>query len=134
MSMPTYDILGITSHGLFWTVVETNVALTACCLPAMRPFLSLAAISSFLQALSLRVSSQKTLQNIANSSGKFSKMDAVTIGSARLSRNTSDISLVAIGNKEREAAPEIRGTSDSYEAEREERKYLGRSSVIGDLV
>ncbi|OJD35321.1 plasma membrane protein pth11-like protein [Diplodia corticola] len=35
MGMPPYDILGITSAGIFWTVVETNVALIACCLPIL---------------------------------------------------------------------------------------------------
>ena len=27
MGMPTYDIMGITSHGLFWTVVEFAMVL-----------------------------------------------------------------------------------------------------------
>ena len=131
--MPTYDSLGITSHGLFWTFVETNVALIACCLPTMQPLLSLTAISSFLQGFGSRMSSQKTPQNTATSSGKFSNMDAVTIGSARPSRHTSDISLMAIGNKEGEVAPEIRGTPDPY-VDWEERKYLGRSSFIEGFV
>ena len=44
MGMPIYDIVGITSHGLFWTVVEVNVALIACCLPTLRPILSMSAV------------------------------------------------------------------------------------------
>ncbi|KAH3910065.1 hypothetical protein HBI56_127970 [Parastagonospora nodorum] len=44
MGMPIYDIVGITSHGLFWTVVEVNVALIACCLPTLRPILSTVAV------------------------------------------------------------------------------------------
>jgi hypothetical protein len=43
MGMPSHDIVGITSHGLFWTVVEVNIALIACCLPTMRPIMSMRA-------------------------------------------------------------------------------------------
>ena len=100
----------------------------------MRPLLSFATISSFLQALGSHINLQKTPQDTANSCGKFSKIDAVTIGSARPNRHTSDISLKAIGNKEREAAPEIRGTPDPCEVDWEERKYLGRNSRGEDWV
>lgn len=116
MGMPTYDIIGITSHGLFWTMVETNVALIACCLPTLRPILSMAAFGtaiasfgSFLQGLGSALGSTRTrTQNSAasHSTGKFSKL-SVSLGSVwqnqnskneiiEISRNTSDVSLMDV--------------------------------------
>jgi ABC-type polysaccharide/polyol phosphate export permease len=67
MGMPTYDIIGIISHCLFWTMVETKVALIACCLPTLRPILSLvafgtaiASFGSFLQDLGSALGSTRT--------------------------------------------------------------------------
>lgn len=90
MGMPTYDIIGITSHGLFWTMVETNIALIACCLPTLRPILSLAAfgtaiasLGSLLQGLGSALGSTRarTTQN-SSSSSKFSKFSkSVSLGS-----------------------------------------------------
>jgi hypothetical protein len=138
MGMPTYDIIGITSHGLFWTVVETNVALIACCLPTMRPILSIAAFGtvissfgSFLQALGSRLNTQKSSYNSVN--GNFSKISVTTTGSKRPSRDTSDVNLV-----EREKTDEeVRATRDPYgvfEMDREERKYFSRSSAGAEFV
>lgn len=36
MGLPTYDILGLVSGEIFWTMVETTVALIAVSLPAVR--------------------------------------------------------------------------------------------------
>jgi hypothetical protein len=115
--MPTYDIIGITSHGLFWTMVETNVALIACCLPTLRPILSMAAfgtaiasLGSFLQGLGSALGSTRTrTQNssASHSTGKFSKLSISSgsvwqsqnskAGIAEISRRASDVSLVEMG-------------------------------------
>lgn len=36
MGLPSYDILGIVSAEVFWTMIESTVALIAVCLPAIR--------------------------------------------------------------------------------------------------
>ncbi len=152
MGMPTYDIIGITSHGLFWTVVETNVALIACCLPKLRSVLSIAGLGSIMVSMGSllqRMGSSMGTQNFnsaSNSSGQFSKISAattITIGStprsqmghyrtAEKDRTGSDISLVEMGNKvETAAVMEKQLTLDPYETyglELEDRKYLGRNS------
>lgn len=149
MGMPTYDIIGITSHGFFWGLVEVNVALIACCLPTLRPILSMAAFGtllasfgSFLQAMGSAMGSSKsvTKNSSANSSGKFSKMSHGTIGSGkprskeRQSDTDSDISLVDIERKAGEVhvAREVHVVHDPYCAEfnmdPDEKRYLGNSA------
>ncbi|CAN9124011.1 unnamed protein product [Alternaria alternata] len=152
MGMPTYDITGITSHGLFWTVVETNVALIACCLPKLRPVLSMAGLGSLMVSMGSllqRMGSSMGTQNsnsASNGSGQFSKISAatvVTVGSKPRSqlghyrsqekdRTGSDISLVEMGNKVEAAAVVEKQVSpdpyDTYEVDLEDRKYLGRNS------
>ncbi|KAH7094515.1 hypothetical protein FB567DRAFT_556105 [Paraphoma chrysanthemicola] len=146
LGMPTYDIIGITSHGLFWTMVETNIALIACCLPTLRPILSMAAfgtviasLGSFLQAVGSMLGSQKDTSYGSSGTGKFSKMSTVTIGSAkpsikRFDRETgdsaSDISLVEIEKKVAhvQVAQEVVVSHDNaFDLELDERKYLGNS-------
>ncbi|KAI4938271.1 hypothetical protein J4E85_000710 [Alternaria conjuncta] len=157
MGMPTYDIIGITSHGLFWTVVETNVALIACCLPKIRSVLSLAGLGSIMMSMgsllqkmgsSMGTQNSKSASNGSNGSGQFSKLSkisaatTVTVGSTPRSqlghyrlekeRSDSDINLVdlkGLGNKtDAEAVALEKGMSpDSYE-DLEDRKYLGRNS------
>jgi len=127
MGMPPYDIIGITSHGIFWTIVETNVALIACCLPALRPIFKVAAfgsvlssLGSMLQIAGSKMGSQGASQATGNSSGKFSKISVASAGSARpsgkgqyeravVSRAESDISLVEMQKK-----GEVHVTPDPY--------------------
>jgi hypothetical protein len=117
MGMPTYDIIGITSHGLFWTMVETNVALIAVCLPTLRPILSMSAlgnaISSFdclLRGLGSALGSTRSrTQDSPNSrhTGKANKLGASLHSAWRsrnskneiteISRSASKISLVEMG-------------------------------------
>jgi hypothetical protein len=97
MGMPTYDIIGITSHGLFWTMVETNVALIAFCLPTLRPILSIAAlgtaITSFgrflrgLKSASGSTRSQKQPSSKSHRTGQASKLGS-SLHSAWRSRNS----------------------------------------------
>jgi hypothetical protein len=145
MGMPTYDIIGITSHGLFWTVVETNVALIACCLPKIRSVLSIAGLGgimvsmgSLLQRMGSSMSSQNSKggSNGSSGSGQFSKLSKIsaattfTVGStprsqlghyrAEKDRTGSDINLVemgrGMGNKVEAAATlEKRQSPDLYE-------------------
>ncbi|KAF2091928.1 hypothetical protein K490DRAFT_31211 [Saccharata proteae CBS 121410] len=51
MGLPIYDIQGISSAALFWTMVETGVAVIASCLPTLRPVLSVTAFSNVLSSL-----------------------------------------------------------------------------------
>lgn len=89
MGMPTYDIIGITSFGIYWAVVETNVALIACCLPTLRPILSMApfstvaaSVGSIIQAMGTAMGTQRNTPNNSNApSGRFSRLAVVTIGS-----------------------------------------------------
>lgn len=37
MGLPSYDVVGIISAELFWTMIETGVAVIAACLPTLRP-------------------------------------------------------------------------------------------------
>ncbi|EUC46253.1 hypothetical protein COCMIDRAFT_36086 [Bipolaris oryzae ATCC 44560] len=126
MGMPTYDIIGITSHGLFWTVVETNVALIACCLLKMRPVFSISGLGSLMVSIGCllqKVGSSVGTRNsksATSGSGKFSKISAATVltigstprvrvdhyRSAENYRTGSDISLVEMGNKVETAAVE----------------------------
>jgi hypothetical protein len=78
MGMPTYDIIGITSHGLFWTVVETHVALIACCLPTLRTLFSKARFSRSIrhpiESTTVSPTNQTTSNKegaVSNSSGQF---------------------------------------------------------------
>lgn len=152
MGMPTYDITGITSHGLFWTVVETNIALIACCLPKLRSVLSMAGLGSLMVSMGSllqKMGSSMGTQNsksTSNGSGQFSKISAatvVTVGStprsqmghyrsAEKDRTGSDISLVEMGNKVETAAviekPVSPDPYEGYELDLEDRKYLGRNS------
>jgi hypothetical protein len=144
MGMPPYDIVGITSHGLFWTVVETNVALIACCLPALQSVLSMTAfgnmlsfLGSLLQVAGSKMGSQNSSKSTGNSSGKFDKISGASIGNTRpsakgqyeravVSRAESDISLVEMQTKRN-----IQITSDAYaetEIEPEENTYHVRTS------
>ncbi|KAJ6278946.1 hypothetical protein J3E71DRAFT_355930 [Bipolaris maydis] len=115
MGMPTYDITGITSHGLFWTVVETNIALIACCLLKIRPVFSISGLGSimvsmgsFLQKVGSSMGTHNS-KSASSGSGQFSKISVATIGSKPHSRANyyrsagkdptgSDISLVEMGN------------------------------------
>lgn len=124
MGMPTYDITGITSHGLFWTVVETNVALIACCLPRIRPMFSISGVGSlmvsmgsFLQKVGSSMGTHNS-KSTNSGSGQFSKIPVATIGSTPHSRANyyrsaeknptgSDISLIEMGNKVETATVEL---------------------------
>ncbi|KAH3966488.1 hypothetical protein HBH70_183480 [Parastagonospora nodorum] len=156
MGMPTYDIIGITSHGLFWTMVETNIALIACCLPTLRPILSLAAfgtalasLGSLLQGLGSALGStrSRTTQN-SSSSSKFSKFSkSVSLGSRGSSSagkkevseigSMSEFSLVEPGKPE--AVRVIREKAktpdpyDVYEMDLDMEKY-GRNESHCDAV
>jgi hypothetical protein len=80
MGMPTYDIIGITSHGLFWTVVETHVALIACCLPTLRTLFSKARFSTSLFSKSVRHPIEST--TVSPSNQTTSKKDVVVSNSS----------------------------------------------------
>lgn len=53
LGLPTYDVVGIVSAEMFWTVIETNVALISICLPSVRSFLGLAISSNWIRLSSL---------------------------------------------------------------------------------
>ncbi|KAL3418483.1 hypothetical protein PVAG01_10199 [Phlyctema vagabunda] len=57
MGMPPYDIIGITSAGLYWTIIEVNVALISCCLPTLHAIFTLANLGSALTNLGRHISS-----------------------------------------------------------------------------
>jgi hypothetical protein len=107
MGMPTYDIIGITSHGLFWTMVETNVALIAFCLPTLRPILSMAALGTaiaplgrFFQGLGSGLGSMRSqTRHFPNSysTGRSSKLRTSLHGAWR-SRNSNDAITQLSGN------------------------------------
>lgn len=151
MGMPTWDIIGITSHGLYWTVVETNVALIACCLPTLRPILSMAAFGtvlasfgSFLQGLGSKMGSSKgTTQNSTGSSGtgKFSKFSAASKSSVSkkkkrnndsLDDTASDVSLVELeksnGVRVAHGVAVSHENYNAFDLELEEKKYSGNDA------
>ncbi|KAF7191045.1 hypothetical protein HII31_07560 [Pseudocercospora fuligena] len=53
MGVPTYDILGIVSAEMFWTMVETTVAVIAVCLPAIRKVASFTAFGKWWRLTSI---------------------------------------------------------------------------------
>jgi hypothetical protein len=114
MGMPTHDIVGITSHGLFWTVVEVNVALVACCLPTMRPILSMRAFRTVYGSRLRALHSHDTGRNISKgteiySSAQCSKGSVAMKSSSYnltgmqqndlMNPSTSDISLMELEGK-----------------------------------
>jgi hypothetical protein len=140
MGMPTYDIIGITSHGLFWTVVEVNVALIACCLPTLRPVLSMAALrtlfASFVQSRGSVLNSRKSTHN-ASRHGR-SSASAHTNGnrSRAVSDTGSDISLVDMVRKlgGMYVTREVHVVRDSEnDVAVNEKRYIG-SGVRGDAI
>lgn len=53
LGLPTYDILGIVSAEVFWTMVESTIALIAVCLPAVRKAVAKSALGKALGIASL---------------------------------------------------------------------------------
>lgn len=51
MGLPVYDVLGIVTAQMFWTMVETTVAITAVCLPAIKKIMSWSAFGKSLSDL-----------------------------------------------------------------------------------
>lgn len=49
MGLPIYDILGIVSTEVFWTMIESTVALIAVCLPAIRKAVAKSALGRALK-------------------------------------------------------------------------------------
>jgi hypothetical protein len=48
MGLPTYDVVGIVGAEMFWTMIETNIALIAICLPTFRKLISITAVGKTL--------------------------------------------------------------------------------------
>lgn len=48
MGLPLYDAVGIVSAEMFWTMIETTVALFAICLPTIRGVVTLTQIGKYL--------------------------------------------------------------------------------------
>ncbi|KAL3426737.1 hypothetical protein PVAG01_00246 [Phlyctema vagabunda] len=56
LGLPNYDVVGIISSEIFWTMVETGVAVIAACLPTIRRSLSNTVISSVFRSWASRIS------------------------------------------------------------------------------
>lgn len=142
MGMPTYDIIGITSHGLFWTMIETNVALVACCLPCLRPILSIAAFGTFISSFGSflqdvgsalgssklqrqELSSSQSTRELGEDQNPWSRVRAIVLSKGsdlKTHRSASDASLVemrslntAVVPRERTATREKSKTPDPYD-------------------
>lgn len=113
MGMPTWDIIGITSHGLYWTVVGTNVALIACCLPVLRPItrtsIFVKTLGAFSQKLGTcmgcRRGARDASKEYSSNHNKSKRSPVVTVGSAgkrdrigcHIDDLPSDSSLIQLG-------------------------------------
>lgn len=53
LGLPAYDILGLVSAEMFWTMIETTVALIAVCLPAIRKVVRLASFGDYFRLTSI---------------------------------------------------------------------------------
>jgi hypothetical protein len=70
MGLPTYDILGIVTGEVFWTMIETTIALIAVCLPAVRRIVLSSALGRSLGfgSVSRLYRSMKSSKNSTNGS------------------------------------------------------------------
>ncbi|EKG13575.1 hypothetical protein MPH_09271, partial [Macrophomina phaseolina MS6] len=48
VGLPNYDVVGIVSAEMFWTMIETTVALIACCLPTVKSAVNFGAVGRYL--------------------------------------------------------------------------------------
>ncbi|KJX97467.1 hypothetical protein TI39_contig487g00005 [Zymoseptoria brevis] len=72
MGLPIYDILGIVGNEVFWTMIETTIALIAVCLPAIR---RIVLSSRFRKSLGLGVLSRMTRTSGSKSNGSKDASD-----------------------------------------------------------
>ncbi|EGP86179.1 uncharacterized protein MYCGRDRAFT_94394 [Zymoseptoria tritici IPO323] len=72
MGLPIYDILGIVGNEVFWTMIETTIALIAVCLPAIR---RIVLSSRFRKSLGLGVLSRMTRTSRSKSNGSKDASD-----------------------------------------------------------
>lgn len=70
LGLPSYDVLGIVSAEIFWTIIESTVAIIAVCLPAIKKVVSIATFSDWVGLSTLRryynSSCQTTMQGSAS--------------------------------------------------------------------
>ncbi|KAM3421340.1 hypothetical protein BST61_g1737 [Cercospora zeina] len=97
MGLPTYDVLGIVSAEVFWTMIECTVALIAVCLPAVRRAVARSALG---RALGLSTVS-RVLRSMGSLKGTRKIAPALSGESCKLSSESGKIDVVLVEEKQR---------------------------------
>lgn len=92
MGLPTYDVLGIVSAEVFWTMIECTVALIAVCLPAIRKAVARSTVGRALGLATL----SRVLRSMGSSKGTRKDDSAVSKDNYRPSSECGKIDFVHV--------------------------------------
>ncbi|PPJ57469.1 hypothetical protein CBER1_04409 [Cercospora berteroae] len=97
MGLPTYDVLGIVSAEVFWTMIECTVALIAVCLPAIRKAVARSTVGRALGLATL----SRVLRSMGSSKGTRKDDSAVSNDNYRPSSECGKIDFVHVVETEK---------------------------------